>query len=284
MVRSIMDHVAALAETFQVALPVVARIMIEMRRRQDDAGLSERHRLLDIRPSRWPAPTITPRVARGVEPATIGQATDSLTMRPAASLADTTGALEAHASADLRPVDRVEPAQLTLDRQSSPLFTMESVYRRFCRPPAIVANPIRQPYKAREATKSPCSPVQMPAWCRSSTPTKPILRTGSAAPSVTRQKPTRPAPGARRSSGTDWRRQLQHCPPPGTPRLLTPDEVRRTAADSQILLKAGASSIFARKLRYYADPEFRGLFDAATEAASGKKFHGYEASYHHRSR
>ena len=94
MVRSIMDHVAALAETFQVALPVVARIMIEMRRRQDDAGLSERHRLLDVRPSRWPAPTITPRVACGVEPAAIGQAADGLTVPPSASLADTTGALE----------------------------------------------------------------------------------------------------------------------------------------------------------------------------------------------
>jgi hypothetical protein len=124
MVRSIMNHVAALAETLQVALPVVARIMIEMRRRQDDAGLSERHRILDIRPSRWPAPTITPRVARGVEPATIGQATDSLAMRPAASLADTTGALEAHPSADLRPVDRIKPAQFTIDRQWSPLFAM----------------------------------------------------------------------------------------------------------------------------------------------------------------
>ena len=52
MVRAIMDHMAALAEAFQVALTVVARIMIEMRRRQDDAGLAEPHRLLDVRPSR----------------------------------------------------------------------------------------------------------------------------------------------------------------------------------------------------------------------------------------
>jgi len=66
--------------------------------------------------------------------------------------------------------------------------------------------------------------------------------------------------------------------------LLTPDEVRRLPPDGQVLLKAGAPPIFACKLRYYADPEFRGLFDAATEAASGKRFHGYEASYHHRSR
>jgi type IV secretory pathway TraG/TraD family ATPase VirD4 len=44
--------------------------------------------------------------------------------------------------------------------------------------------------------------------------------------------------------------------------LLTPDEVRRLPSDSQILFKAGASSIFARKLRYYTDPEFSGLFVA----------------------
>ena len=48
--------------------------------------------------------------------------------------------------------------------------------------------------------------------------------------------------------------------------LLTPDEVRRLPPDRQILFKAGAPPIFARKLRYYADPEFRGLFDAGAEA------------------
>lgn len=44
--------------------------------------------------------------------------------------------------------------------------------------------------------------------------------------------------------------------------LLTPDEVRRLPRDRQILLKAGTPPILARKLRYYADPEFRGLFDS----------------------
>ena len=44
--------------------------------------------------------------------------------------------------------------------------------------------------------------------------------------------------------------------------LLTPDEVRRLPPDSEILFAAGAPPIFARKLRYYADPEFRGLFAA----------------------
>jgi type IV secretion system protein VirD4 len=50
--------------------------------------------------------------------------------------------------------------------------------------------------------------------------------------------------------------------------LLTPDEVRRLPVDSQILFKAGAPPIFARKLRYYTDPEFRGLFIAGAGARS----------------
>jgi len=134
MVRMIMDHVAALTQAFQVALPVVARIMIEMRRRQDDAGPPEGHRLLDIRPSCWPAPAAAPGVAHRVEPTAIGQAADGLSVRPAAPLADTSGALETHASADLRPVDRVEPAQFTIDRQRSPRVRDRKYLQRFCRP------------------------------------------------------------------------------------------------------------------------------------------------------
>lgn len=49
--------------------------------------------------------------------------------------------------------------------------------------------------------------------------------------------------------------------------LLTPDEVRRLPPDSQILFKAAAPPIFARKLRYHVDPEFRGLFDASAKSA-----------------
>jgi type IV secretion system protein VirD4 len=51
--------------------------------------------------------------------------------------------------------------------------------------------------------------------------------------------------------------------------LLTPDEVRRLPSDRQILFKAGAPPILARKLCYYADPEFRGLFDASAKSAVG---------------
>lgn len=42
--------------------------------------------------------------------------------------------------------------------------------------------------------------------------------------------------------------------------LLTPDEVMRIDTGSLILLRPGANPTLARKVRYYADPEFKGLF------------------------
>jgi type IV secretory pathway TraG/TraD family ATPase VirD4 len=47
-------------------------------------------------------------------------------------------------------------------------------------------------------------------------------------------------------------------------------------ADSQILFKAGAPPIFARKLRYYADLEFRGLL---RDSAKGIAFAGADAAH-----
>jgi type IV secretion system protein VirD4 len=43
--------------------------------------------------------------------------------------------------------------------------------------------------------------------------------------------------------------------------LLTPDEVRRLPENQQIVLMQGQPGLIAEKLRYYADPEFEGLFD-----------------------
>jgi type IV secretion system protein VirD4 len=43
--------------------------------------------------------------------------------------------------------------------------------------------------------------------------------------------------------------------------LLTPDEVMRLGAGLEILLRQGEAPVIAAKVRHYADPEFRGLFD-----------------------
>jgi type IV secretion system protein VirD4 len=45
--------------------------------------------------------------------------------------------------------------------------------------------------------------------------------------------------------------------------LLTPDEVRNLPQNAELLFLAGQRPIVAGKLAYYADPEFRGLFDQA---------------------
>jgi type IV secretion system protein VirD4 len=43
--------------------------------------------------------------------------------------------------------------------------------------------------------------------------------------------------------------------------LLTPDEVRNLPSQAELLFLAGQRPIIARKLRYFADREFAGLFD-----------------------
>jgi type IV secretion system protein VirD4 len=45
--------------------------------------------------------------------------------------------------------------------------------------------------------------------------------------------------------------------------LLTPDEIRSLPAHTQLLFLAGQRPIVAGKLAYYADLEFKGMFDAA---------------------
>ena len=45
--------------------------------------------------------------------------------------------------------------------------------------------------------------------------------------------------------------------------LLTPDEIRTLPVSRQLLFLAGQRPIIADKLRYYADREFAGRFDAA---------------------
>lgn len=44
--------------------------------------------------------------------------------------------------------------------------------------------------------------------------------------------------------------------------LMTPDEVMRMPWDSQIIFVQGCKPILAEKIRYFADPEFKGKFDS----------------------
>src|SRR3954452_19644327 len=49
--------------------------------------------------------------------------------------------------------------------------------------------------------------------------------------------------------------------------LLTPDEVMRLPAGTMLLFRQGAYPILAGKVRYFADPEFHGLFDKPDASA-----------------
>ena len=87
---------AALAEASEVAEPVVARVMIEMRRGQNDARRPHLDGLLEVWPARHPAPGIAPSPTLRVEPAAVRKSPHSLPVGPPAGLAGATGALEAH--------------------------------------------------------------------------------------------------------------------------------------------------------------------------------------------
>src|SRR5690349_24837816 len=118
MIWPIVDHMAALAEALEIAPPVIGRIVIEMCRRQDDTGSSHLRRRVEVRPPRRPAATIPPSATGRIEPTSIGQTANCLSVRPAASLTNPGGALEMDLPADLRPVGGVGPPHLRLDRHS----------------------------------------------------------------------------------------------------------------------------------------------------------------------
>jgi type IV secretion system protein VirD4 len=42
---------------------------------------------------------------------------------------------------------------------------------------------------------------------------------------------------------------------------MTPDEVRNLPAPAELLFLVGQRPVVARKLAYYEDPEFKGMFD-----------------------
>ena len=69
MVRAIVDHVAALAQALQIAPPVVTRVVVEVRRSQDHAGVPDLRGFDEIGPARRPTAAIAPNALRGIKPA-----------------------------------------------------------------------------------------------------------------------------------------------------------------------------------------------------------------------
>ena len=112
MVRSIVQHVAALTERAEVLQPVVGRVAVEMGRREHDTGHPEPSRLYKVGPSGHPAAAIPPCRRLLVEPPPVRQAADEGKVWPATALALTSGALKANVAAELTPVRRIERSQL----------------------------------------------------------------------------------------------------------------------------------------------------------------------------
>jgi type IV secretion system protein VirD4 len=57
--------------------------------------------------------------------------------------------------------------------------------------------------------------------------------------------------------------------------LLTPDEVMRLPEDSALVFVAGHPAIYARKIRYYGDPEFRRRAAVAAPTESDRIEHDW---------
>ena len=118
MLWPIMEHVTPLTERPDVAVPAstVGRVVIEMCSRQH--GLRRPERRIRGRRGDLAASAVPPGLFRLIPPATITQMLHGLAMRPATDLAAALGAHEPDPVADLRPVDRVQVAQLGPDRHS----------------------------------------------------------------------------------------------------------------------------------------------------------------------
>jgi hypothetical protein len=95
--------------------------MIEVRGSQNDAGLAHASHTFDIGSADQAAAVIAPSLTGRVVPPSVRQNADDFAMWAPAALTGATGALEPHMVAELRPVDRVKPAHLSLDRHSTPL-------------------------------------------------------------------------------------------------------------------------------------------------------------------
>ena len=104
MMRTVVDQVAALTKTAQVAQSIVGRIMSKVRSGEHDMRCPHVRDLLQVRPTSNAPATIAPRLPCLIVPSPVWQAAYSGAMRSAAALAYAAGSLEANAPAELIPM------------------------------------------------------------------------------------------------------------------------------------------------------------------------------------
>ena len=116
---AIVQQVATLAESLQIARPVVAWIMIEVGGSQEHFGRPGQFvfwsRGLCGQAREGPSSPIPPSLGVLVPPATVPEVEDQAAMRTSALFAATLCPNEPYGSRDLRPVDRVKPSELAAD-------------------------------------------------------------------------------------------------------------------------------------------------------------------------
>jgi hypothetical protein len=119
MIRTVVDQVAALTKTAQVAQPIVGRIMIEVRSGKHNMRCPHLSDLLQVRPTSDASAPVAPRLPCLIVPSPVRQAAYSGPMRPTATLAHAAGPLETHAPAELAPMSRIQFAEFSTDRHAS---------------------------------------------------------------------------------------------------------------------------------------------------------------------
>jgi hypothetical protein len=119
MMRTVVDQVAALTKTAQVAQPIVGRIMIQMRGGKHNMRCPHLSDLLQVRPTSDASAPVAPRLPCLIVPSPVRQAAYSGPMRPAATLTHAACALEANAPAELAPMSRIQIAEVSTDRHAS---------------------------------------------------------------------------------------------------------------------------------------------------------------------
>ena len=119
MIGTVVNKMAALTQTSQILQPIVPRIIIEVRGSQNDAGLAHASHFFDIGPAGRAAAMIAPSLTGRVVPPPVRQNADDFAIWVPTALTGATGALEPHMVAELRLIDRIKPAHLSLDRHST---------------------------------------------------------------------------------------------------------------------------------------------------------------------
>ena len=123
VLRPVVLQVAALVPRCEVPARVVGRVVVPMRRRQDDSGGAQADRQVRERrrSSKAPARPVAPGADLGVPPPPVPEMVDQAPMRPAATLTGAASAPEPDLARELRPVEGIEVAVLGPDRHSATL-------------------------------------------------------------------------------------------------------------------------------------------------------------------